>query len=63
VITTKEDIKTNDHLSKYGWELRIIQIEEDIVYLEKRKKEIVEIYEGICEKLSQSPEKEQKGGK
>jgi len=52
MIWTKEDIKTQDHLSLYGWELRVLQLEEDIYTLEKRLKEIKIIRDGLKERLS-----------
>ncbi len=50
MITMKEDIKTNEDLYIYGWEMKIIQIEEDINVLQKRLKEIMPIYLGLLKK-------------
>ena len=50
MITTKEDIKTDDDLNAYGWEMRILQVEEDIAVLQKRQREMLLIYHGIKEK-------------
>jgi len=39
--TTKEAIKTDDDLNKYGWKMRLIQVEEDIYNLNKKREEIL----------------------
>ena len=33
----KNDIKTDDHLNLYGWEMRLLQVESDIANLENDK--------------------------
>jgi len=53
-IVTIEDIKTDIDLQIYGWELRLLQIEEDIYLLNKRKEEFVTILDGL---------KEERGGR
>ena len=49
-IHTIENIKTDIDLQIYGWELRLLQIEEDIYLLNKRKEEFVTILDGLKEK-------------
>lgn len=46
MIMTIEDIKTQEDLSQYGWKLRLLQIEEDIYNLNKRRKEILKFIKG-----------------
>jgi len=49
-FTTIEDIKTQDDLNIRGWEFRIMQAEEDIYNLTKRKTEMEDILAGLLEK-------------
>ena len=49
LITRKEDIKTDLDLQIYGWDLRLIQIEEDIEKLKRRQREMMDIHQGLIE--------------
>ena len=48
-LTTKENIKTDNDLRVYGWEMRILQIEEDIFRLERKRDEMCTLLEGLKE--------------
>lgn len=49
MIWSPEDVKTQKDINKYGWEMRLMQLEEDIALLEEKRKEYYRIYLGLCE--------------
>ena len=57
MIWTIDDIKTQDHLALYGWELRLLEIDEAISLLEKERKKVKMYYDSLSEKVKNDKEK------
>ena len=57
MIWTIDDIKTQDHLALYGWELRLLEIDEAISLLKKEREKVKMYYDSLFEKVKNDKEK------
>ena len=47
IFTTRKDIKTDEDLNIYGWEMRIMEAEDMIAILKKNRDKMIHILDGI----------------
>jgi len=63
IFTSKEDIKTDEDLNIYGWNMRIMEVEDSIACLEKNRDYMIKVRDGIISsQTSGSGNKEDKDG-